>query len=366
MGKRKSASGAGSTREKPELFIASARESREVALQLQAALQHDFIAKTWLAGVFPPSQYPLPSLEKQLAKAAYAVFVFTRDDVVVSRGKQSGATRDNVILELGLFVGRLGHERCFVVTPKGGPKAVKLPSDLEGFNTVSLDEGLFETDREQAATLVATAIKSAIRKLPASAEPPRPAEPASAPSIRGSEAVVGPLAEAVADVLGMLARGDAGVERRTTGRKAHQLWSKTVLKNALHVLRSTGAPLPSDAYVAWLRPKGVGAKRKLALEVADNLPDSYDRHFAFGRGEGVAGTVWSDGRPAGHTRTTPHPAWVVRPGCDNTSYVCVSIGQAGGSGGVLALGSDTGFAVDPVHESVLKVFASLLAASLGP
>ncbi|MBX9580243.1 MAG: nucleotide-binding protein [Gemmataceae bacterium] len=352
-----------STPEKPEVFIASSAEARELTTQIQYALQHDFSAKPWLAGVIAPSQYPLPSLERQLDKTRYAVFVFARDDKVTSRGRTQDATRDNVILEFGLFVGRLGSGKCFVVVPKNR-KGLKIPSDLDGFTPITYDDEQFESAPQAAATLVATAIKTAIRQLPA--DPPRNAAPgrelADAPAGGGGP---GPalLAESVADLLSMLSRGDAGIERRMSNRAAFKLWSQTVLKNALHVLRTLPAGIPADGYIAWMRPTGSGGKRKLTVFVAENLGPDY-QPFAFGLNEGLAGTVWAEGRPGAHMRAKPHPAWVIRPGCDNATYACCPVGGAAGPGGILGFGSDTGFPLDPTHESVLKAFAAVLAAGL--
>jgi hypothetical protein len=54
--------------------------------------------------------------------------VATGDDKSRSRGKWEMSPRDNVVFELGLFMGRLGRDRTFYVFEKG----IKLPSDLLG------------------------------------------------------------------------------------------------------------------------------------------------------------------------------------------------------------------------------------------
>ena len=52
-----------------------------------------------------------------------------------SRDEKSDAPRDNVILELGLFIGALSHERTFMVVPRGCD--IKMPTDLQGLNSLS-------------------------------------------------------------------------------------------------------------------------------------------------------------------------------------------------------------------------------------
>jgi tetratricopeptide (TPR) repeat protein len=78
------------------------------------------------------------------------MFVFSPDDISVIRGNQNAAVRDNVLFELGLFVGRLGKDRCFILAPEGSSE-LRIPTDLIG-----LTPGTFETNRSdgnyQAAT----------------------------------------------------------------------------------------------------------------------------------------------------------------------------------------------------------------------
>ena len=351
--------------EKPEMFIASSTESLRVNHELQAALQHNFTARSWTAGTFQPSQFPLPSLEKELERAKYAVFVFAKDDTIISRGKQSEMVRDNVILELGMFVGRLGSQRCFVVVPKNRGK-LKIPSDLEGFTPISYDDELFETSPQVAVTPVATAIERAI-KLHSAGSNPNKAEsqvthPTSDPFVKAAEAVA--LGDAIGDLLEVVARGNAGVAIRVKDRNVLQTWAQSVMKNAMHVLRVVNPAFPSDAYVAWLKPTGQGTSRKLSVFTAENLPGAYN-HYPFGLNEGLAGTSWAQGIIGSHTTEKKHPAWKIRHGCENESYLCVPVGAAAGPGGVIAIGSDIGFVPDPRQEAVLKAFAGLLAVAVG-
>jgi predicted nucleotide-binding protein len=56
--------------------------------------------------------------------------VLTADDLIVSRGVEAKAPRDNVLIELGLFIGRIGRQRTFLLAPR--EKNIKIPADLEG------------------------------------------------------------------------------------------------------------------------------------------------------------------------------------------------------------------------------------------
>jgi CRP/FNR family transcriptional regulator, cyclic AMP receptor protein len=78
-------------------------------------------------------------LEEAVAHSDFAVAVALFEDVVQSRGEERAAMRDNVLFELGMFMGHLGRRRTFLVHPR--IKGLKLPSDLHGITPASYELG---------------------------------------------------------------------------------------------------------------------------------------------------------------------------------------------------------------------------------
>ena len=71
--------------------------------------------------------------------------------------------RDNVLFELGLFMGRLGRSRTFVVRPRHGD--VKLPSDLAGVTAALYDWPRSDNDKRAAVGPACDELRRAIRSL---------------------------------------------------------------------------------------------------------------------------------------------------------------------------------------------------------
>ncbi|TJW06406.1 MAG: cyclic nucleotide-binding protein, partial [Mesorhizobium sp.] len=101
---------------------------------IQNALSRDFLVVPWTDGVFKVASYPLQSLEDELEKCDFAIAVAHADDMTESRGRDWPSPRDNVVFELGLFMGRLNRQRAILMEPR--EEKVKLPSDLAGVTTI--------------------------------------------------------------------------------------------------------------------------------------------------------------------------------------------------------------------------------------
>jgi hypothetical protein len=122
--------------QRPVLFIGSSSESLDVAYAAQENLVDCAQAIVWTQGLFALSKSFLESLLDTLDEAQFGLFVFASDDLTRIRGQVMETARDNVIFELGLFIGRLGRERTFIIMPKDDVD-LHLPSDLLGINTAT-------------------------------------------------------------------------------------------------------------------------------------------------------------------------------------------------------------------------------------
>lgn len=115
---------------RPSVFIGSSSEGLRVAQNVKAQLSNDVEVTIWHEGVFGLNQGTLESLLNALDTFDFAVLVLTPDDLIESRKRNTQSPRDNVLFECGLFLGRLGRERTFIVYD--ADKEIKIPSDLAG------------------------------------------------------------------------------------------------------------------------------------------------------------------------------------------------------------------------------------------
>jgi len=128
-------SSVGAYRDRIRIFIISSAEALPVARAIQNAFEHDpFNVVVWTDGVFKIANYTLQSLEDQVDASDFAIAIAHADDMATVRGADWPTPRDNVVFELGLFMGRLGRARAILMEPRD--EKVKLPSDLAGITSV--------------------------------------------------------------------------------------------------------------------------------------------------------------------------------------------------------------------------------------
>jgi CRP/FNR family transcriptional regulator, cyclic AMP receptor protein len=138
--------------DKINIFAISSAEAIPVARSGFVAFEHDkdFKYNAWPIDVFKSTSYPLDDLEDQLQIADIAIAIAQPDDIVNSRKESKPVARDNVIFELGLFMGRLGRKKTIVLVPEG--MNLSLPSDLNGLSTVRYPRELGDDPNNAMAT----------------------------------------------------------------------------------------------------------------------------------------------------------------------------------------------------------------------
>ena len=132
------------------VFIGSSTEG----LPYAEAVQQNLAAKNipsylWNQGIVLPGDYLPDTFLSDMDNYGFAIFVFSPDDIITVRGKETFTTRDNVVFELGLFMGAIGRQRCFILMAKG-KDPIHLPTDLAGITYVPFTPP--SDDNLQAAT----------------------------------------------------------------------------------------------------------------------------------------------------------------------------------------------------------------------
>ncbi|MCX2761057.1 nucleotide-binding protein [Vibrio sp. Sgm 22] len=98
---------------------------------------------------------------KSLHSSDYGIFVFSPDDEIKMRGNVTDTVRDNVLFELGLFIGRLGKSRCFIVTPDNID--LHIPTDLLGVTPATYSGARDESELEATLGPVSHEIRKAMK-----------------------------------------------------------------------------------------------------------------------------------------------------------------------------------------------------------
>jgi predicted nucleotide-binding protein len=158
------------------LFIGSSSTPRSLEVVeiikelLETAAEPPVEVVPWYEEFPPGSKTTIERLEEIAPEFDFALMVFgdddeirvdrKSDDTMTPRDDTTGAMglkapRDNVIFELGLFIGLIGRERCIVVHDEG--MDLKLPSDIKGI--------IFALYNSKAAGNLRGALEIAVDKI---------------------------------------------------------------------------------------------------------------------------------------------------------------------------------------------------------
>ena len=147
---------------KPLLFVGSSTRGIEAARAVQYQLSDVAEVHVWNEGAFGLGEGTLESLVHALDKFHFAVLVVTPDDLVIRDGEKRNSPRDNILFEVGLFMGHLGRERTFIVCRRD--PELCLPSDLAGVALALYDQPSHPDHLEAALGPACYRVRNAMRK----------------------------------------------------------------------------------------------------------------------------------------------------------------------------------------------------------
>lgn len=147
---------------KPRVFIGSSYEGKKIAenIHLNLFKGKHYEPIIWTAGVFQPGMSNLEGLFQQLKEADFAVLVMSPDDLLTTQSTTKRVPRDNVLFELGLFMGKLGRFRAICVIQEGDD-IYKL-SDLDGISVIRYPNNI--SDYQTGLVATCTEIQNCLDK----------------------------------------------------------------------------------------------------------------------------------------------------------------------------------------------------------
>lgn len=108
-------------------IVLSSSEGLDIVERVKAQLGDALAVEVW-TDVFSLNTSALDELVQRASFYDFAVVVLTADDRAVVRKKLHRTPRDNVLFQLGLFVGSIGKRRTFFLAETG----VRIPTDWAG------------------------------------------------------------------------------------------------------------------------------------------------------------------------------------------------------------------------------------------
>lgn len=122
---------------KPKIFIGSSKAGYSIAEKVKTNLSSVGDCYLWQDPyVWEPNRSTFENLIRMVSYFDFGIFVATGDDLTLTNDKIVIEPRDNVILEMALFLGAMGRDKSFLLVEEG----IKLPSDFNGIYMPRFDK----------------------------------------------------------------------------------------------------------------------------------------------------------------------------------------------------------------------------------
>lgn len=110
----------------------------------------------------------IEKLERYSSDVGYAVILATPDDQGHRRGHPNeikARARQNVVLELGMLLARLGRKRVAILMPSGGEVLMERPSDIDGLVYLAYHDSIEDVRIQLAKELSAAGLHIEMSKV---------------------------------------------------------------------------------------------------------------------------------------------------------------------------------------------------------
>lgn len=114
---------------KPKIFIGSSKAGLPTAQKVSDNLSSIADCYIWEdPNIWEPNKSTFDNLLRMASYFDFGVFIATADDLTMTNEQIVIEPRDNVILEMALFLGAMGKHKSFLLVESG----IKLPTDFNG------------------------------------------------------------------------------------------------------------------------------------------------------------------------------------------------------------------------------------------
>lgn len=129
---------------KKKIFIGSSTEELSLAEQAKLVLEPEFDVTIWNENlwdkaIFRLNNNYLADLLKATLKFDFGILIGSKDDKVEYRGAEVLQPRDNILFELGLFIGRMGISKCAFLVDED----IKILSDFQGISLARYNKNTY-------------------------------------------------------------------------------------------------------------------------------------------------------------------------------------------------------------------------------